>query len=449
MKGTAHIVVKDKYGNIKTNVTEHNTITDAYKNILAQYLQKLPEVVASQTSGSNLTYFPEPSYKYFDGIMLHEKACSDDKDIPLPVLIGGQTAKSNSTNNAYSAASSVVKNKDKIQNIWSWTAEKALTIRSICLHDSDFVNSFVFSNNISSLDVWNITNTKRLALDPYSQTSNYGYYFGTKQTNVKLLGENIGGLTRLSSTYAIFRVMYGNEMAMFVNSNDNTTTFSEAWVRICVLNNADVDNYANATPKRSFARTQFSGLTSPYNYDLAIVPTPENDYLVMLYGNDIKVWIIPRTASDNTIEPIFTTTTTFTRGNDRVKRICGRLVLLGFNDKKCMFLRIDYDNNAPVITYSEIEANTSPTKYYYIPSYGSNSYSNKVVYANVLTEQEVISPYISESLATNSDLTAMEDYPLSVTPKTYHNHTILNLATPISLAEGDVLTVSYTISVGA
>ena len=278
MKGTAHIVVKDKYGKIKTDVTEHNTITDAYKNILAQYLQKLPEVVASQTSGSNLTYFPEPSYKYFDGIMLHEKTCSDDKDIPLPVLIGGQTAKSNSTNNAYSAASSVVKNKDKIQNIWSWTAEKALTIRSICLHDSDFVNSFVFSNNISSLDVWNITNTKRLASDPYSQTSNYGYYFGAKQTNVKLLGENIGGLTRLARTYAIFRAMYGNEMAMFVNSNDNTTTFSEEWVRICVLNNADVDNYANSTPKRSFARTtpKASPRTAPTRSDSRWPPTPRS-----------------------------------------------------------------------------------------------------------------------------------------------------------------------------
>lgn len=165
-------------------------------------------------------------------------------------------------------------------------------------------------------------------------------------TTVKLIGENIGGLTRLASYYAIFRVMYGNEMAMFVNSNDNTTTFAESWVRLCVLDNADVDNYANATPKRSFARTQFNGLTTGYTYDLTIVPTPENDYLVMLYGNNIKVWIIPRTASDNTIEPIFTTTTTFTRGNDRVKRICGRLVLLGFNDKKCMFLRFDYDNDS-------------------------------------------------------------------------------------------------------
>ena len=147
MKGTAHIVVKDKYGKIKTDVTEHNTITDAYKNILTWYLSNLPEVVASNTtSGFAQTYFPEPSQNYFDGIMLHEKACSDDKDIPLPVLIGGQTAKSNSTNNTYSSSSSAVKNKDKIQNIWSWTAEKALTIRSICLHDSDFVNSFVFDN---------------------------------------------------------------------------------------------------------------------------------------------------------------------------------------------------------------------------------------------------------------------------------------------------------------
>lgn len=447
MKGTAHIVVKDKYGNIKTNVTEHNTITDAYKNILAQYLQKLPEVVASSDSGSGQTYFPEPSQKYFDGIMLHEKACTDDKDIPLPVLIGGQTAKSNSANNTYSAASSTVKNKDKIQNIWSWTAEKALTIRSICLHDSDFVNSFVFDNALAQLHVWNLTNTKRLAVNAYSYGSNAGYYFGTKQTNVSLLGENIGNFTRLSNYYSIFRVMYGNETAMFAQSNDNTTTFGSDWVRICVLNNADVDNYANATPKRSFARTQFNGLNVSYNYYLTIVPTPENDYLVMFYNKQIKVWIIPRTASTDTIEPIFTATTTFADENNYVKRICGRLVLLGLNGKKCVFLRFDYDNNTPVITYSEIEANTAPKTYYY-KSYSSSYYSYDVIYANILTEQEVVSPYIDESLSTSETITDMENYPLSVIPKTYHNHTILNLATPISLAEGDVLTVSYSISVG-
>lgn len=447
MKGTAHIVVKDKYGKIKTDVTEHNTITDAYKNILTWYLSNLPEVSASTTnSGITQTYFPEPSQKYFDGIMLHEKACSDDKDIPLPVLIGGQTAKSNSTNNAYSVASSVVKNKDKIQNIWSWTAEKALTIRSMCLHDSDFVNSFVFDNAFAQLDVWNLTNTKRLAVNAYSYGNNSGYYFGTKQTNVSLIGENIGNFTRLNNYSSTFRVMYGNETAMFVNSNDNTTTFADVWVRICVLNNADVDNYANATPKRSFAKTQFNGLTTSYNYDLTIVPTPENDYLVMFYNKQIKVWIIPRTASTDTIEPIFTATTTFADAKNHVRRICGRLVLLGLNGNKCVFLRIDYDNNAPVITYSEIEANTAPKTYYY-DSYGSIYYSNDVIYANILTEQEVVSPYVAESLRTSETITDMENYPLEVSPKTYHNHTILNLSTPISIAAGDVLTVSYSISV--
>ena len=38
MKGTAHIVVKDKYGNIKTNTTEHNIITDTFKNQMQAWL---------------------------------------------------------------------------------------------------------------------------------------------------------------------------------------------------------------------------------------------------------------------------------------------------------------------------------------------------------------------------------------------------------------------------
>lgn len=91
MKGTAHIVVKDKYGNIKTNVTEHNTITDAFKNRVQAWLTGIEKYQTFDNKGR----FPSTADGYFNGIFVNEATIADDKDIPIPVFIGGQVAKAN------------------------------------------------------------------------------------------------------------------------------------------------------------------------------------------------------------------------------------------------------------------------------------------------------------------------------------------------------------------
>ena len=113
-------------------------------------------------------------------------------------------------------------------------------------------------------------------------------------------------------------------------------------------------------------------------------------------------------------------------------------VLMDDSDKtkNMSFLRIDYDTStsAPVINYKEITLNTDSPGLY---SNGSPYYPI-LFYAE--TQSEVVNPYIAEfQLSTDKYTKAFYT--------TWHNHTILNLATPISLAEGDVLTVSYSISV--
>lgn len=57
------------------------------------------------------------------------------------------------------------------------------------------------------------------------------------------------------------------------------------------------------------------------------------------------------------------------------------------------------------------------------------------------TQSEVVNPYITEYQSPN-------DGYVRLYYTTWHNNTILNLSTPITLAAGDVLSVSYSISVG-
>ena len=154
MKGTAHIVVKDKYGKIKTDVTEHNTITDAFKNQMQAWLNGADKY---QYDGG----FPKADENYFNGIFLHETTVADDKDLQIPCFIGAQTAKTNTSNVQYSAAGSHEASDTKISSTWTWTADKAYTIKSLTLHDNDFANRLNARANIYYLtQIWKLNANK-------------------------------------------------------------------------------------------------------------------------------------------------------------------------------------------------------------------------------------------------------------------------------------------------
>lgn len=451
MKGTAHIVVRDKHGNLKTEVTKHNTITAAMKNTLEAYFSNI--AVVSGEHGTKVPRFPVPGKNYFNGIILSDKAVADDCDLQIPVLTGGQTGKSDTSNNTYSASSGHTQDPDKISNTWAWTVGESTQIKSLCLHDSGFSEGFnpfldLTGQMLYVFQVLKLTSTKRLAARCFSYDAPF-LFFGTQKKNLGILGESVADLVHVSTYHNSFNLMYADEVAMFGGATSSQTPNS-TWQQLYVFSNNDVDSYSTATPKRSFARTQFNGLATADSGLCSVHPTPENDYLVCWYGTDLKVWIIPRAASSDTIEPIFTTTTTLSGGSNNIgmkagRTIYGRTLVVNNYNKRAMLLRFDYAENAPVITYKEVLINANLPQLGYSSNYSYYCHGMPI-YMKVLTQTETVNAYLFERLIDNDDYAVMSQYPIYVNQPVWHHHTILNLDTPISLAAGDSLTLTYTIS---
>lgn len=450
MKGTAHIVVKDKYGNIKTNVTEHNTITDAFKNRVQAWLNGIEKYQTFDSKGK----FPTTSTEYFNGIFVNEATIADDKDIPIPAFIGGQVAKANASNNMYSAASTHTADDTKIQSTWAWTADKAYTIKSIALKNGLFANSFQ-----SLQESWGNTDVAmvlKLNSNKVLLTGNSYQWqcFGELKNRVKTVTKNYGNLVKASSSYLKFFPLYSNEIALLSSSTSAPETGGSVY-KIYIFDKNDITNYSTATPKRSFAITQFDGLVNYSTLSLAIIPTEQADYLFFSKSaTELFVYKIPRSVTEETIPKLQTITTT--RKYECPYALYGRTLLWpkskGSNnspEKKCALIRVDYDtaSSTETITYKEIEANGgTPSN----ESYNPSNYTPRLYYLETATE--VVNPYVVEAQdatgqQVSSDQTILNEPCYGISP-IWHNSTILNLSTPISLAAGDVLTVSYTISVG-
>lgn len=433
MKGTAHIVVKDKYGKIKTDVTEHNIITDTFKNQMQAWLNGADKY---QYNGN----FPKADENYFNGIFLHETTVADDKDLQIPCFIGAQTAKSNTSNVQYSAAGSHEASDTKISSTWTWTADKAYTIKSLTLHDNDFANRLNVRANYAQLtQIWKLNDNKWLRCGKSGSGSESFTAFCSEQTYLKYLCKKYGNFVQLYNSWNIMP-LYNNEVALFSYSTTEVQ-LSSSVKKLYIYDKNDIENYATATPKRSFNISQFSGMPDSgvtFYGSVAIIPTEHGDYLAYSKSStQLIVYAIPRTATEETIQPIQTITTTrYRRG---IYMLFGKTCVLmddSETTKNMSFLRIDYDTStsAPVINYKEITLNTASPSLY---SSGSPYYPI-LFYAE--TQSEVVNPYIAEfqSSAYNYTLQSFT---------TWHNHTILNLSTPITLAAGDVLSVSYSISV--
>lgn len=239
--------------------------------------------------------------------------------------------------------------------------------------------------------------------------------------------------------------LYENEFVLLANNSStptpNPTAASNAIYKLHIYNKDDIENYATVTPKRSFNISQFSGMpTYESSARLAIVPTEKNDYLLWHKSStELSIYVVPRVATIDTIQPIQTITTDVGKGGSSYLLFGNTYVYMPSTSetKNIAFVRIDYNTNTslPEIKYRKVVLNAAA------PALGGGSlelYYPCLFY--VETTSEVVNPYISK----------MQYDEVSVTRAintTWHNHTILNLSTPISLAEDDVLTVSYSISV--
>lgn len=434
MQGTAHIVVKDKNGKTKSDIKAHNTITNAFYNAMQSFCQNLNEENKENLKPLQLS----PST--FGGITIHDQIISDDKDIQLTRLSGGQKA-TISGNTNYSGVVTNSVTKKKITNVWAWGIDTAFTMKSIALRHNDFISKGYFGRNGGVAGARGL----KLAADKYAypsyyyngSASNTSYYAGVvydRESDLSIMERTLLH-RKTDNKYDKLMPLYNDECALINGAN------------VIVVDDADVVNYATATAKRTFAVSQFTYLST--DNVIASVPTPEKDYLISANNTTVYIHEIPRTAITDTIAPVLTITMSTQFNNYKSIVVCGRYAFIGYQTSAgAAEIRFNSDG-----TISHREGYTKAVGLYDGDTY-SNKMQRKACYlylirnSNAMVDAYLIkympAKYGSQTETGEVEISGQILHDFGI----WHNQTYLNLSTPIALEVGDTLTISYSISVG-
>lgn len=201
-----------------------------------------------------------------------------------------------------------------------------------------------------------------------------------------------------------------------------------------------IKDAATNTVKRSFNLSQFANFDTSDNRDLArVVNTGSKNVLVepISVADGIRVWEIPDTATTETIQPSgmilanqFTYSTNY---HDSLSVADNVLIYRNRSDNsKFTCARLNDDLSVDIVPGANAAGLNMENS-----SSGSDSY-NYVTWPYINTD----SPYLYRSNGINNTFYNSGTYNCR-----FFNSTAANFSTPIVLAEGDVLTVSYKIEV--
>ena len=435
MKGTVDIQIKRKDGSIETR-HEHNVVFDLPALVLKRRLE-MPDWVHALCGNSMNPGLSSTSLRdyYYFGLSEDEFSLAQPEYRPFALL----GVESNATKWYQSVPSRVLSGKS-ITLQESWTVQTPITLKGIAVHPKNMTNTFY---NTSYYPHWNdgmlycrkITGSSSsearyqkadFSMDIFSYNNSYANGFASSSSD----------RTHCSIGCMPYELANPNERIAFVNSTGKRTS------NVVYNTNAGVAIYKypdDNTLLRSFKFSQFTGFSihsSNPTYNMVFVMTTgTKNYLFQIimtspgYSSPIQsfnAWQIPDSAlSENeTVAPIktdflsdFWPTTNASYHTPTI--IIGNYVLI-FNKL------FKVDDNLEITQYHG----------------ASHILSSSPNYSNLS---------LSESGITQTLPTGSYEYYWSTGYTTFntafYNLTAANFSTPITLAEGDVLTVSYKIEV--
>lgn len=421
MKGTIDVQIKHKDGSIETR-HEHNVVFD----IPAEVMKK---VIQIPILGLRYWYYRQLGVdSVYDYIVPGFSLCEDTADLTRPkYLPRSLTTATGTSSKWYISPMTRIVNDKNITAQASWTLGEAMTLKSIRIlgnyipdenRGSRFFNVIDDSSTLHAAGTGN--NGKRLSITDFKFTNSVNMmrlipYSDLDSSNHAYVTDYIYYLYPLAN----------DERFAFVNNtnNGNPLGFSSGSAVSFYgtnLTTAKIQIYNSSTGDmvREFPFSQFSGLTSITNvtYYVFVVNTGTKNILIRTRGGSttedphIKYWQIPDTSTQDTIPTVDIT----------------------FPDNFGKYPQVILDN--------------------YIV-YGSNG-SGSVFKLNDDLSVTTYKGYVNGRLSWSTD----SYYPFGYLPTgmvfliddatvRYPNLTAANFSTPIELAEGDVLTVSYKIEV--
>jgi hypothetical protein len=429
MKGTIDVQIKHKDGSTETR-HERNVVFDLPALVLKHNLE-MPDwmhVLCGNSMNPGFSSSPLKEYSYF---ALSEDECSLTRPEYRPFALVG--VQSNATQWYQSVPSRVVSEKS-ITLQESWTIGTPITLRGIAMYRGSLpmlYDSYSMKYLDGSLYCLYVGN----GYSPtYYQKADFSmdiFSYNNPRANGFASYEN--DVTHCSIGCLPYVLANPSERIAFLGSNGNRST------SLPVSTSASIAIYKypdDNTLLRSFKLSQFTGFTTGYYDTTFLMNTGTKNYLFEVNKassgsstsliQSITAWQIPDTAiaDSETIAPVktdflseFWPTTAGTSYSPN--RIIGNYIKMFDN-----LFKVD-----DTLTVTQYHGNSSKD----------------------ITSQQPV-PYLSLkdsgiTYSLTNDSTGKWNTSYSSFNVSFWNTTAANFSTPIELAEGDVLTVSYKIEV--
>ena len=463
MKGTIDINITRKDGTTEHR-QEQNVVFDIPSFVLKKSLE-YPEI-SRVLRGGALTlpsaYNPGSFFNYFG-------LSEDTMDLTAPAFrpialrcVGGTASK------WYDSAVTRTVEDKKITVQATWTTQNALTLKSIGFLGVGLDNTILYfatgSYSTSSNDNYRTT-FHLLDGHLYRPSHKSNYYGATTVVDLKLsnfkFSNTLGGLISANDAPVPYVIPYAlansDERAAFTsaeNVKSKEQVPSTTSNRLCIYNKNNVD-----APLRYFDLSQFEGINTTGNTSLGntfIINTGTKNYLIQIHYNSStqsysrNAWQIPDTAVDAGATIPLASSTFLDTAMAEITHTSLRLHIVGnyvifantsnsYSSYSCIKISDDlsvrtYNGSAAAMGYTNVSV---PSFYRYVSANESGfdfcSYMN--TYNSGDFSYLPSTPDITTSLYNGNSSVLIPNY------------TAANFSTPIELAEGDVLTVSYKIEV--
>ena len=442
MKGTVDIQIKHKDGSIETR-HEHNVVFDL-QALQTKYFYRRP--YGSLTGFCGFKSISSTTYDIFSLSTLELDLTHPS--VAIPAL---NSISSGSSSVWYTAPiTSTISDKYRISSA-TWTAGEAVTLKSIFFPYNNlwFARDKYSGSGNSSDEKYSRSNCMlfddglfyessgvrrfKPSIDGFKFTNNYMHGFSNVQ-----YPSNSSFNASVEIAFVPYKLHDPTERFLFT-----TTSGDSAWSCYYPYYSAGelhIKDAATNTVKRSFNLSQFANFDTGGNRYLArVVNTGSKNVLVepISIADGIRVWQIPDTATEETIQPsgmiLANQFYYYYNYHDGLSVADNVLIYRNTsNHSKFTCARLNDDLSVDIVPGANAAGLSMETS-----SSGSDTYNN-VSWPYINTD----SPYLYRY--TNGEYTFTNS-------RTYHcrffNSTAANFSTPIVLAQGDVLTVSYKIEV--
>lgn len=440
MKGIIDINIKRKDGTTEHR-REHNVVFDIPALVLKKSFEypEISRTLDSQYVSSKSFVDLDNYFKYFG---LSEDTMNLEKPEFRPVALVG---KYSDATKWWESVPTITKTDKSLVVQNTWAVQQALTLKSIgFLSSSDpgtNILGFIIDSVINGSGYVYVMDGKLYA--SYLNANNRGCVIADlKLSNFKFTNQYMGGLLGSNSEFAIHTIPYPlvnpNERAAYTN-----TTFEKGvqqypygtYTRLCIYDKSNLD-----TPLRYFDLSQFSGVYQPnsssYRRTIRIINTGTKNYLVQFYSSEgtmfSNAWQIPdepiaEDASIPLVSSNFMDNAWPSGYSDSSPRcaVIGNYVFIPHSSGKYCVVRVNDD----------------------LSVYAYKGLATELVYSDYLNGYFCHMPLSDSGL--QLALGRVNSWPSNFGSPGYrlYNSTAANFSTPITLAEGDVLTITYKIEV--